>query len=498
METAFTAIISGIYLGITLLLFAYNINYYYFIYLAIKYNQNPEEVDIPFSGDLPKTTVQLPIYNELYVAERLINQIADLDYPRDLLEIQVLDDSNDETTQLIENTVRKLKAQGIPIEHYHRTNRTGFKAGALAEGLKKASGEFIAIFDADFLPESDFLRKVLPHFRNPKIAFVQTRWDHLNRNFSLLTFLQSLAIDTHFIIEQVARHSGGYWFNFNGTAGIWRRSAIQDAGGWKDDTLTEDLDLSYRAMLKGWNALYLRDVKAPAELPVSFNAYRKQQHRWARGSLECAIKYLPIIWKSTLPASIKIESSFHLTGYATHLLMFLMCSLYPIVALLNATNISILSFFTIGLIFNMSLFAPSLAILTSQIQLGRKNWRLLPSVFLSTAFGFGMMLNTVRAALQIIPKKINSFERTPKFGITQKGQIWKQKKYQLTLDPIVYYELAYILFNIGTICIAILNHYWSISIFATVFCIGLLLTSSSTLVQTFSANRQFKKQHLKV
>ena len=498
METTITSIISGLYLGITLLLFAYNINYYFFIYLAIQYHRKPAKADIPFSGPLPKTTVQLPIYNELYVVERLINQVALLDYPKDLLEIQVLDDSTDETTQLIGQVVKKIKAKGIQIEHFHRKNRSGYKAGALAAGLEKASGEFIAIFDADFMPGTDFLRKVLPHFENPTIAFVQTRWDHLNRNYSLLTFLQSLAIDTHFIIEQVARNSRGYWFNFNGTAGIWRRSAIQDAGGWKDDTLTEDLDLSYRAMLKGWNALYLRDVKAPAELPVSFNAYRKQQHRWARGSLECAVKYLPIIWRSKLPASIKIESTFHLTGYATHLLMFLMCSLYPLVALLNATNISMLSFFTFGLLFNLSLFAPSLAILTSQIQLGRKNWRLLPSVFLSTAFGFGMMINTVRAALQIIPKKVNEFERTPKFGITQKGQIWKQKKYQLTLDPIVYFEFAYIFFNIGTMGIAFLNQYWSILIFATIFCIGLLLTSSSTLMQTFSANRNYNNKHLKV
>jgi cellulose synthase/poly-beta-1,6-N-acetylglucosamine synthase-like glycosyltransferase len=492
MEITVTSIISGLYLVITLLLFAYNINYYYFIYLAIQYNRRPAETDISFSGPLPKATVQLPIYNELYVVERLINQVALLDYPRELFEIQVLDDSTDETTQLIEKVVRKIKAQGIQIEHIHRTDRSGYKAGALAEGLKKASGEFIAIFDADFMPETDFLQKVLPHFKNPKIAFVQTRWDHLNRNYSLLTFLQSLAIDTHFIIEQVARNSGGYWFNFNGTAGVWRRSAIQDAGGWKDDTLTEDLDLSYRAMLKGWKALYLRNIKAPAELPVSFNAYRKQQHRWARGSLECAIKYLPIIWSSKFPARIKIESTFHLTGYATHLLMFLMCSLFPLVAFLNATNFSVLSIFTFGLLFNLSVFAPSLAILISQIQLGRKSWRLLPSVFLSTAFGFGMMINTVRAALQIIPKKVNEFERTPKFGITQKGQIWKQKKYQLRLDPIVYYEFAYILFNLGTMFIAILNRYWSISVFAAIFCIGLMLTSSSTLVQTLSANRNYK------
>ncbi|NJN80236.1 MAG: glycosyltransferase [Anaerolineales bacterium] len=244
---------------------------------------------------LPTVTVQLPIYNEHYVVDRLLNACAALDYPRELLEVQVLDDSTDDTKEIVAQKVTQLQKSGLNIVHIHRNHRSGFKAGALANGLEVAKGEFIAIFDADFLPQADFLQKLLPHFENQKTAFVQARWGHLNRDYSLLTLLQSFSLDAHFAIDQLARSTSDYVFNFNGTAGVWRKSAILDAGGWQADTLTEDMDLSYRVFLRGWSAKYAGDVEAPAELPVSFTAYRRQQYRWARGSLECAIKYIPTI-----------------------------------------------------------------------------------------------------------------------------------------------------------------------------------------------------------
>ena len=271
-----------LYLLVVGALFVYGVNFFYLTYITLR-DRKAKQPEPPLD-ELPQVTVQLPIYNEMYVAERLIAAAAALDYPRSLLEIQVLDDSNDETEEIVARKVAQLQRQGFHISHLHRTRRNGYKGGALAEGLQQAQGAFIAIFDADFIPGEDFLRRTLPHFSDRRVAFVQTRWGHVNRDYSLLTQLQSLAIDAHFMVEQYARWRAGLWFNFNGTAGIWRKSAMLEAGGWRSDTLTEDLDLSYRAFLHGWKAVYLRDVEVPAELPVSFNAYRRQQGRWARGS----------------------------------------------------------------------------------------------------------------------------------------------------------------------------------------------------------------------
>ena len=298
LETLFVPV-AVIYLLVVAALFVYGINFYYLAWHAWKQRGDLwEKPGLEELHPLPMVTVQLPIYNEWYVVERLIESSAALEYPRDLLEIQVLDDSTDETRSLIAETVARVRQKGINILHMQRSDRRGYKAGALAEGLKAARGEFIAIFDADFLPASDFLKKILPYFNGDRIAFVQARWGHLNRRYSLLTFLQSLSIDAHFAVEQLARAGLGLWFNFNGTAGVWRKSAILDAGGWRAETLTEDLDLSYRAYLRGWSARYAGNVEVQAELPVSFTAYRCQQHRWARGSFECAVRYLPLIWRS--------------------------------------------------------------------------------------------------------------------------------------------------------------------------------------------------------
>jgi len=392
-------IIAAIYFLVVTLLFVYGVNFFYLTFLA---SQRRDAIPPPPAlVPLPRVTVQLPIYNELYVAERLIDAVARLDYPADLLEIQVLDDSTDETTEIIHAAVQRLKVSGISIEQLRRATRVGFKAGALASGMAHARGEFVAIFDADFIPPPDFLKRALPYFANPRVAFVQTRWAHVNRDYSLLTLLQSLIIDAHFMVEQFARWRAGYWFNFSGTAGIWRRAAMDDAGGWKADTLTEDLDLSYRAFLRGWHALYLRDVEVPAELPVTLTAYRRQQHRWARGSLECALKYIPPVWKANITLAQKIQATIHLTGYGIHILMFALALSFPALVVLPEHFPGFHNIFNLALVFNLTTFAPLLLTMVAQRQLGRRGWQVLPGALFLTALGAGMLLNTVRGALQI-------------------------------------------------------------------------------------------------
>ena len=279
---------------------------------------------------LPRVTVQLPIFNELYVVERLIDSVCRIDYPRDLFEMQVLDDSTDETQGIARARVEQWKQQGVDVVYIHRVDRTGFKAGALENGLHQAKGEFVAVFDADFVPAPDFLKRTVPFFVDPKVGMVQVRWGHLNREFSILTQAQSLLLDGHFIIEHTARNRSGCFFNFNGTAGIWRRGTITDAGGWQHDTLTEDLDLSYRAQIKGWQFIFLPEIISPAEVPVDMNAFKSQQHRWAKGSIQTAKKLLPKILRSDLPYAVKREAFFHLSNNVAHLLMVLVSLLMPL------------------------------------------------------------------------------------------------------------------------------------------------------------------------
>lgn len=480
--------IALIYLVVVGLLFIYGINYFYITYLAWHYRGR--HLLAPAMTEWPRVTVQLPIYNEMYVAERLIKAAAEMDYPKHLLEIQVLDDSTDETQQLTHDLVLQLQAQGINITHLHRDERKGYKAGALGYGLARASGEFIAIFDADFLPTPKFLQLTLPYFHDPHVGFVQTRWDHLNRDYSLLTTIQSLMLDGHFVIEQFARFQAGYWFNFNGTAGIWRRATMEDAGGWTADTLTEDLDLSYRTFMKGWRAVYARDVTVPAELPVSFVAYRRQQQRWARGSFECAIKFLPRIWQAEIPFSQKVEATFHLTGNTVYLLICTLSFLYPLVLFVSRSYANLIALFGIGAIFNLTALAPTLFFVFAQQQTGKTWWRHLPLILLTSVFSSGMMLNTIRAALQVLRHKHNVFERTPKFGIVHRQQGWREKSYQLNLDPLVYLELALGVFNVLTGAYSISLGNWVIAFYATLFAVGLLLTSGFTIFQTLAVARE--------
>src|SRR3990167_10382155 len=277
----------------------YGLHRYFLVYTYWRYRQNRPVPPAREWAALPRVTVQLPLYNERYVAERLIDEVCRLDYPRDLLEIQVLDDSTDETVAVARHAVERQAALGCSIAYYHRNNREGYKAGGLAEGLRRATGEFIAIFDADFLPPPDFLQKTLPYFLDPKIGMVQTRWNYINRGYSLLTRVEGILLDGHFVLEHGARSRSGCFFNFNGTAGIWRRCAIEEAGGWQHDTLTEDTDLSYRAQLQGWKFLYLPEIECFSELPVEINSFKVQQARWAKGLVQVALKLLPTLWRSS-------------------------------------------------------------------------------------------------------------------------------------------------------------------------------------------------------
>lgn len=483
MTDIFLVPIAIVYLLVVAALFAYGLNFFHLAWRAHRDRSNLAQSAPAQLSSLPPVTVQLPIFNERYVARRLIEAAAALDYPAGLLQIQVLDDSTDETVSIAGDAVERLRNEGVDIRHLHRTERRGFKAGALAEGMKTARGEFILILDADFVPPPDFLKRMLPCFDNDRVAFVQARWGHLNRDYSLLTFLQSLSIDAHFAVEQLARSRLGYWFNFNGTAGIWRKCAIEDAGGWRADTLTEDLDLSYRAFLRGWEARYAGDVIVPAELPVSMAAFRRQQHRWARGSFECALRYVPAVWRADVSLAKRIEATFHLTGYCVHLFLFALSILYPFVLLLSIRYPALLSLFGIAVLFNFTAFAPTTFFLVAQHALGGKWLKALPAVLFASVFGAGMMVNTLRAALQIGLGKKASFERTPKYGITRRGQGWKRGQYHVRLDAIVILELCMALINLHTAVLAFRLGNLLIGLYAALFALGLLFVSVFTVLQ---------------
>ncbi|MBI4670133.1 MAG: glycosyltransferase [Chloroflexi bacterium] len=485
----FAILIYGIVLVI---LFAFGMNFLYLAFLALR--QGQREPVAPPLREMPLVSVQLPIFNELYVAERLIDAVARFDWAPERLEILVLDDSTDETRAIVQQAVERWRAHGVNIQHIHRADRTGFKAGALALGMTETQAEYIAYFDADFVPPRDFLRQTMPHMADDKVAFIQTRWGHVNRNYSLLTFLQSLAIDAHFMVEQFARARAGYWFNFNGTAGVWRRAAIEHAGGWKQDTLTEDLDLSYRAFLNGWKALYLRDVVTPAELPVTFGAYQRQQHRWAKGSLECALELLPQVWRAPISLSHKLEGTFHLTGYSIHLFMFALMLVYPAVIFYAPQFPELLALYGVGALFNLSALAPTMYFTLAQKELGKDWWQKIPAILFIMALGAGMMPNTVRAAWQILIGRNKDFERTPKFGVARRDDAWVTKRYQLRIDLWILFELAMAGWNLGTLIYAWEMRNWIIAFYAGIFFVGAVFVTGLSLAQTFAVWQYRKKQ----
>ena len=375
-----------------------------------------------------KVTIQLPLYNEMYVAERLIDAVCKITYPIELLEIQVLDDSTDETVNIVAKAVEEKLRDGFNIKQIRRSNRTGFKAGALKEGLKTAEGEFIAIFDADFIPNSNFLINTLPYFYDDRVGMVQTRWEHLNENYSLLTRVQALALNGHFVIEQTVRNKAGFFINFNGTGGVWKKSCILDAGNWDGDTLTEDLDLSYRAQLKGWKFVFLRDITTPAELPSEMNALKAQQFRWTKGAIETAKKLLPKVWASNLSMRVKLQSTFHLTNNLV----------FPFILLAGILNVPLIfiknsgpynPFFNFMSIFVLAFISSFLFYLYAQKDV-YSDWRKRITLFpLFMSGSMGMAVNNTRAVVEGLLNRKSEFVRTPKFQLVKNEQKMKNNKY---------------------------------------------------------------------
>lgn len=403
--------------------------------------------------ELPRVTIQLPIFNELYVVERLIHHVCKIRYPKDKLEIQVLDDSTDETQEVAKKLVEEYLAQGFDIHYIHRDNREGFKAGALKNGLELAKGEFIAIFDADFVPSEDFLEKTLPYFQNPQVGMVQTRWGHLNEEYSFLTRALALSLDGHFVIEQQARNRAGFFINFNGTAGIWRKETIIDAGNWQPDTLTEDLDLSYRAQLKGWKFVFLNDVVSPAELPADINALKTQQFRWTKGAVETAKKILPLVLKAKLDWKVKLEAFVHLTSNIVFPFILVVALLnVPLVVIKNTfDNFDI--YYNAMSVFVLASISSFLFYLYSQkaIHVDWRNRILLFPVFL--AGSMGLAINNTKAVIEALIGKKSGFTRTPKYKIVSAKDDWRFKRYvQRKISSTVLFEILiaiYYIFGIG-------------------------------------------------
>jgi cellulose synthase/poly-beta-1,6-N-acetylglucosamine synthase-like glycosyltransferase len=417
------------YFTILIILASYGIHRYCLVYLYVK-NRSKAPKPLKRFDALPRVTIQLPIYNERYVVERLLQTVTRVDYPRELLEIQVLDDSTDETRFVSSRLVSEYARAGHPITYHHRDNREGFKAGALAEGMKTATGEFIAIFDADFAPPPAILRQMVDYFTDPQVAVVQGRWTWINRQYSNLSEVEAILLDGHFVIEHGGRNFSGRFFNFNGTAGMWRRTAIEDAGGWQHDTLTEDTDLSYRAQLKGWKFVYAPDIICPSELPVEMNSFKTQQARWAKGLIQVAKKILPQVWRSDQPLEIKIEATFHLTANIAYPLMIVFS-----VILLPAMIVRFYQGWFQMLYLDLPLFLASTCSISSfymvaQRELYPREWRsrikYMPFVM---ATGIGLAVSNGKAVIEALIGKQTEFVRTPKYHLEAGEQGWEQKKY---------------------------------------------------------------------
>ncbi len=414
--------------------------------MAYLYHRHKYRLPTPKSRfeQLPRVTIQLPIFNEMYVTERLIGAVAKIDYPRELLEVQVLDDSTDETQGIARACVDRFRADGLDISYVHRTNRKGFKAGALENGLALATGELVAVFDADFIPEPDFLSRSVHFFTDEGVGMVQARWGHLNRDYSVLTQAQAILLDGHFVIEHTARNRSGRFFNFNGTAGIWRRTAISDGGGWQHDTLTEDLDLSYRTQLKGWRFVYLTDLVTPAEVPVEMNAFKTQQHRWAKGSIQTALKLWPLLRKANLPREVRREAFFHLTANIAYLLMIPLTILLPITVVVRVSH----GWYEVLLLdipfFAAATFSVVMFYAGSQAEQGRTWWERVKYLPLVMALGIGLSVNQARAVVEALMGYETGFTRTPKHGVKGAGESVVRKRYKAaaTFQPIVELALA--------------------------------------------------------
>ena len=426
------------YFGALLILFVFGLHGFIMLFYHRKYKEVKHEPNPDFECNA-SVTIQLPVYNELYVVERLIDTICKIDYPKDKFEIQVLDDSTDETVNIVARVVEEKRKEGFDISHIRRENRQGFKAGALKEGLKIAKGEYIAIFDADFIPKKDFLKKTLSFFTDENIGMVQTRWEHLNGDHSILTKAQALALDGHFVIEQTVRNKAGFFINFNGTGGVWKKDCIEDAGNWHADTLTEDLDLSYRAQINGWKFIFLKDFTSPAELPSEINALKTQQFRWTKGAIETAKKILPQLWKSKQPLRIKLQGTFHLTNNFVFPFILLVAILnVPLVFVKNSGAHDL--YFAVMSVFVLAFISSFMFYLYSQKDI-HPDWRkriVLFPLFMAGSMGFA--INNSRAVFEGLMNRKSEFVRTPKFKLVGESGSWMDKKYlnnKLGLDVVV-------------------------------------------------------------
>ena len=477
----FSYVLGAIYLLIVFILATYGFHNLIntVLYLNIRAASRRKR-RIPNIQEYPNVTVQLPIFNEKYTIERLLDAVTRLEYPAERLQIQVLDDSTDDTALLTQKLVAKYKAQGMNISWVHRVNRQGYKAGALSEGLPLATGEFIAIFDADFVPKPDWLKKTVPLFQNPDLGCLQTRWGHTNRKYNSLTQAEAMAIDGHFIVEQTVRSQNDFFLNFNGTAGIWRRACIEDAGGWQWDTLTEDLDLSYRAQMRGWKIDYLPDVVVPAELPAQVEAFKNQQFRWAKGSFQVVRKILPRVFEqSNLPLHIRLLALLHLTGYGVHPLMLGLLILTLPVGLLIP---EVFKVFPLSILASLG---PPLLYLTAKAShtpplLERLKW--LPML---TVTGFGISLNTSIAVIEGLLGKGGTFVRTPKLNLDNVRKQGKaiDKTYISPISPIVWAEFFLGIYALITAVVLFPITGWGMIPWMIVYMFGYFYIAGMNLIQ---------------
>ena len=482
------------YFAILAILSVYGVHRYEMVRGYLKHKKNLLTAPPLVFEQLPRVTIQLPLYNERYVVEQLLEQISKTDYPRELLQIQVLDDSTDDTHPFTASLVNEYRALGFPIEYHHRGNRAGFKAGALQEGMKSATGEFIAIFDADFIPPTDFLKRTVHYFTDPKVGVVQTRWTYLNRHYNLLTEVQAMLLDGHFVLEHGARCGGGLFFNFNGTAGILRATMIDDAGGWQHDTLTEDSDLSYRAQLKGWRFVYVPSIECPSELPVETYGFQVQQSRWAKGLTQVAKKLLPAILKSDISKRKKLEAIFHLTPNISYPLMIIVSALmFPVMIVRFYMGWFQMVMVDAPLIV-ASFWSISAFYLMAHHELFPKNWK--RSVFLLPALmaaGVALTIINTKAVLEALCGIESSFVRTPKYAIGGQKVKMENVQYRRRSGWLPYAELAFGSYFAYMVAFAIESSNFLAIPFLLLFVGGYYWAGFSTLYQEYQGRLQWQR-----
>jgi len=476
------------YFGLLAILSFYGFHRYLMVYLFYRHAKNAPRPKRRWE-EYPRVTVQLPIFNELYVAERLIDAVCKMRYPREKLEVQILDDSTDHTQEVCRKKVEEWRSQGLDVAYLHRTDRTGYKAGALDGGMKVCRGEFIAIFDADFVPPPDFLERTVHFFTDPTIGCVQTRWGHLNREYSLLTYMQSVYLDGHFMMEHAARNRSGRFFNFSGTAGMWRKSAIEEAGGWEHDTLTEDLDISFRAQLEKWNFVFLPEVETPAELPVDMNGFKSQQHRWVKGSMQTSKKLLGKVIRADLPLHVKSEGIVHLTGNTCYLMMAVLAVLmFPVTYFRPLISMERSVFVDLA-IFALATVSVCVYYLLAQREI--YGFKEVVKAFVHIPFllavGIGMCVSNSRAVLEgLFSRRSGEFVRTPKYALAGTADTFVKRSYRAKFSlkfMTALVELVLGLGFLGVIVYSLRHGMYGAVPFQALFCVGFLYVAFLSLFQ---------------